>query len=321
MGVKHRIIFFMSFLFLAFSGGANAYCTYEGVTGLAVHMAFPDIPPIDRGAPMNSVLATVSATNNVINVVNCPRAEPIYHYVLFPHLGAGIYASGIPGVGLRILHNANYVPQNWTLVPGRNMISVGEITLELVKVGDITGGGKIGSNLSSLNFLNILDESSAMKAMYFRAPLEVKLANPTCSVDTAVMDVDAGSVNLSELAVTGRSPAKNFTIDLTCSGGTGSATTDVYVTLTDQNQISNRTTQLTLTRGGATGVVMEVNNKNGLVSFGADSQLPGNPGQWLEGSATNGAFSIPLSVNYLQVDPNPQPGVANAVASYTLSYQ
>ena len=93
------------------------------------------------------------------------------------------------------------------------------------------------------------------------------------------------------------------------------------VTLTDANNPANLTTQLNLSPdSGAQGIALEVHNKFGAVSFGPDLSGTGNPGQWLDGAAGVGSYSIPLSVNYVRLPGPIKGGTANSGVTYTLNY-
>lgn len=311
------------FFALVASGVASAVCESSG-PGRNVTLDFPAFDPIDQDAEIGSVLATVTAsTSQTVHVVcgPAPRLAEWFDTPLAP-AGVEIFASDIPGVGIKLYTPHAYIPfQYGGGVGGVTYdIHLNPVTVELVKIGEITRGGTL---FSSRAFFTREEKvySTILQTVSVSSIPVVTLAKPTCAAVSPVVNVDFGQVNFGDLDAAGRSPDVPFNIDLTCSGGGAGETTDVYVTLTDQNNPSNISTQLELVSGGATGVVIEVKNKNGLVSFGPDSTDPGNPGRWLEGAAAAGNFSIPLSANYLQVGTNPTPGPANALATYTLSYQ
>lgn len=112
---------------------------------------------------------------------------------------------------------------------------------------------------------------------------------------------------------------KDFTIDLDCTGVAG--TTGVYVTLSDASNPGNNTTQLNLSPDSdALGIALEVHNQYGVVSFGPDLSGTGNPGQWFDGIAGIGSYSIPLSVNYVRLPGPIKGGSANSGVTYTLNY-
>ena len=124
---------------------------------------------------------------------------------------------------------------------------------------------------------------------------------------------------MADFNSSGRTTPQDFAINLTCTGGT--STRNVHVTLTDANNPGNTTTQLNLSPDSdALGIALEVNNRHGLVNFGPDLSGTGNPGQWFDGAAGVGSYSIPLSVNYVRLPGPIKGGSANSGVTYTLNY-
>ena len=150
-------------------------------------------------------------------------------------------------------------------------------------------------------------------------PWTVTLLRPTCQVNTPNISVDLGEVSIIDFNTLGRTQPVDFSIDLDCTGGTD--TTNVYVTMTDASNPGNTTSLLGLTPGSdAQGIALEVNNRNGQVTFGPDLSGTGNPGQWLDGDTAAGSYSIPLSVNYVRLPGPIKGGTANSGVTYTLNY-
>ncbi|AZE56842.1 hypothetical protein C4K03_4704 [Pseudomonas synxantha] len=284
---------------------------------------------IDPNAPINSVLATNTIVLRDQNQFDCTSSFYPNYEILLPSVGASLYSSGIPGVALRFIKTSredspNTFPFTGGLVstPNQSVNSWGGIEVQLVKVGTISGGGTVNIGKFARKIAPAHGNVELLTATAWSSFTVSVAAKPTCSVLTPNVSVPLGQVSMGDFDSGGRSNAEHFSIDLTCSGSTGGGTTAVHVTLTDQNQPGNRGTALSLSPSStATGVVLEINNKLGLINYGADSDTPGNPGQWFEGAAGNGNFSIPLTVNYLRTSPTPMAGSANAVATYTLSYQ
>ncbi len=155
--------------------------------------------------------------------------------------------------------------------------------------------------------------------IHMDAPWQLTLLRPTCEVTTPNITVDLGQISMADFDATGQTRPIDFGINLDCIGGTD--TTNVHVTLTDANNPSNTTSQLSLAPGSeAQGIALEVNNRNGLVTFGPDLSGIGNPGQWLDGAAAAGNYSIPLSVNYVRLPGPIKGGTANSGVIYTLNY-
>lgn len=326
--IKHCSLLFSTLGALILSETAYSSCTLDfGSVDEVAMISNPNLT-INPDAPINSSLGFAGLILNALNGFTCtspffPRFEsPL------PSLGGDLFSSGVPGIGLRISHltggvrtNLPYTGPQETAFPSNYW---GGLSVELVKVGVISSGGTvlpahtIIARKTAPTHANIVMQTASLLT-----PITVTLASkPTCSVDSTSIAVNLGQVSMSDFDIEGRTPKEPFEITLTCSGGTAGASTGIFVTLTDQTAPGNRSTQLSLTPGStATGLALEITNKFGLVSFGADSASPGNPGQWNQGSAGNGRFSIPLSVNYLKGATPPTPGTANAIATFTMSYQ
>ena len=215
---------------------------------------------------------------------------------------------------------------SWGYIPGS--LTGGEISyysinavptqIELIRTGDFMEAGLIPAKVLATGYSPPNGDFIAYN-VNMRTPLTITVLQPTCSAITPNMNINLGTVNISDFNTQGRTTPKDFTIDLNCTGVAG--TTDVYVTLTDANNPANVTTQLNLSPdSGAQGIALDVNNKFGTVSFGPDLSGTGNPGQWLDGTAGVGSYSIPLSVNYVRLPGPIKGGTANSGVTYTLNY-
>lgn len=145
---------------------------------------------------------------------------------------------------------------------------------------------------------------------------------PTCQVSTASLALSLGEISVRLFGGTGSvAGSTTQTLTLDCSGGTG-ASLDVLVTLTDQTNPANRSDLLTLTTSStATGVALQLLHNGQVLRYGEDSSSVGNLNQWLAGSTDNGVFQIPLTARYIQTKAFIQPGTANGLATFTMSYR
>jgi len=143
-------------------------------------------------------------------------------------------------------------------------------------------------------------------------------------VTTPKISVTLPTLNVSNLSPVGTAGGDtNFQIDLQCNATTFK---NVYINLTDATNPANTTGQLTLTSGSSAGnVKLQILRSGNIpVTFGPDTAISGNPGQWLAGplAASPSNLSIPLTVQYVSTGPGPvTPGTVNAVATFTLYYQ
>ncbi|KVF19287.1 adhesin [Burkholderia cepacia] len=118
-------------------------------------------------------------------------------------------------------------------------------------------------------------------------------------------------------------PERDFSIQLNCTGGDLGTSTNAYVTLTDNSNSGNRSNRLSLTPNSeASGVAVQILRNGSPLNFGPDSSAPSNPNQWKAGNIPQGqgVFTIPLTARYIQTG-TLKGGTANAVATFTMSYQ
>lgn len=171
-------------------------------------------------------------------------------------------------------------------------------------------------------------DGSEIPAGVFTVSARVSLISaPTCIVDpsSSAVSVNMNLHNAYDIERDGVTPWENFKLTLNCSGGSTGGQTAVHITLTDQNNPGNTTTELplsgTYTAGGVAVQVSRRVSGNPLISFGPDSSSIGGAGQWRAGYVNFGtpSFEIPLSARYIQTGPI-TPGIAQAVATFTMAY-
>ena len=329
--IKFTTLITITICIEVFSNTASASCSVVGTTERNYFRYFPTSTiEVDSTAPMYSTLGEVvslpAGTNAERSFLTCTTDNPaIAVSVLRPMHSPGIYESGVPGIGMKLKIGAindgiNSLPgtYNWTYPNGAEIFAYPPIYITLVKIGYIPSGGDIptgpiiSAHIPEHENFNILNAEFSM-------PITIKLLRPTCAVTTPNFTINLGDVSVPDFDSSGRTLVKNFSIDLTCTGGTRSA--DVHVTLTDANNPANATSQLGLSPDStAEGIALEVNNRFGLVNFGPDLEGFGNPGQWNDGSTGIGSYSIPLSVNYVRLPGPIKGGSANSGVTYTLNY-
>ena len=279
------------------------------------------IPPLDSRTPLNGIMATVSFRSvGTASRIDCTSTTRGYLDSDFNYIGGQLYDTGLQGIAMRIHFDNSIVPayhnrgssgMQWYTSNNMSFKIDFIKTARIIEAGVIEPKKLVKSTLTEENFL------------FFEAimttPFTVTLLRPTCAVEKPVININLGEVSIGDFNASGRTTPTDFSIDLDCTGGT--ATTDVYVTLTDANNPGNTSTQLGLSpESDARGIALEVNNKIGAVSFGPDLEGIGNPGQWLDGTAGVGGFSIPLSVNYVRLPGPIKGGTANSGVTYTLNY-
>ena len=304
---------------------ALADCTYTGDTDIIFDDYRTSNPIIidsslPTGATLGSLIVAETSANG-IDIVCTTYPVTTKTTSVYPEISPGLFQTGIDGIGMKLIsHNqpSGFLPLNLIATGYTRILSGPVYTFIFIKTGYIPAGGQLNPGLFSEN-RNITDGNSLVASFYIPQPIILNLLRPTCAVNTPNFTVDLGEVNIADFDVSGRTFPKNFSIDLTCTGGTNSA--DVLVTLTDADNPANATSQLDLSPDStAQGIALEVNNRFGLVRFGPDLEGVGNPGQWNDGATGEGSYSIPLSVNYVRLPGPIKGGTANSGVTYTLNY-
>lgn len=237
------------------------------------------------------------------------------------------FVSGVLGVGIRVkvLYRdcpQGYLSQSCSSSFGPSAPDPMLLVIELIRLDEEVGAGTLLSGISRWSW-----NGEAYAFFQTSRTVSVRLRRPpTCSVSSkGSIQAPLGNVAATTFKGVGStSPARPFSIDLTCKGGNGVSTLDVYATLTDATKPDNRSNVLTLSPGsGAKGVGVEVLSGTTVLGYGPDSSALGNPGQWKAGTVFPGSsvFSIPLTAHYVQTEPVVTAGTANARATFTMSYQ
>ncbi|PJI49734.1 MAG: hypothetical protein CTR55_10365 [Pseudomonas sp.] len=238
-----------------------------------------------------------------------------------------VYATSQKGVGLILGikdQNAAMVPIAPTptdLVKGWSTFWDFGASIRLVATGEPIATGTLAATTIANTF--VAEKSSGTTSA--AAPIKItgtSVAAQTCSVD-------AGSVNMSVSLGTTSAPGlagpvgttagnASFSVRLNCSTGM-----NVYMTLTDANNLGNTSDILSLSPSPtqARGVGVQVRRNGTPVRFGPDASVAGNTNQFSVGTSPNGVLDVPFTANYIKINAVVAPGDANAVATYTFSYQ
>ncbi|WP_176048594.1 fimbrial protein [Burkholderia sp. BCC1644] len=287
----------------------------------------------DPGVPNGTVLASQTVQFGTTNmVVRCNTvyqtttwgqpgvaSEPVYHTM----------PTNVSGVGVRMKYTAGawrdeWWPYTYTSSAGGTEttwgLSTSPVLFEFVKIGRITAGGKITGEIARQWVTSATTGDQFPYLLYkISGAIEIKPAVPTCSVTTKTINVPFGGVSMTSVE---NAPERSFNIGLSCSGGTNAAKTRMYMTLTDATDSSNRSNMLNLTSNStAKGVGVQIKNGSTAVSYGPDSSNAGNENQWFVTETGNGNVDIPLTARYVTTGGKLAAGSANAIATFTMSYQ
>ncbi|MDF3835663.1 fimbrial protein [Cupriavidus basilensis] len=295
-------------------------------------------PPFSPGdIPMGGViyeataqgLSFKNAKNSTSPTTRCSSVTSTYVTGIGTPGANNIYPTSIPNIGIRILApNGRFFPfvdspLPWLTAPW-NVAYAPKI--QLVKTGNITAPGILAGAYARYTADHAAGQT--LVEYQFAAPLIVTPRVPTCKVESpSSIPVPMGHV-ISATAFSGvgsTAPPQSFSIKLRCSGGDAETATRAFVTLTDATNPGNTSTTLSLSRDAtaATGVGIQILKGDVVLGYGPDSSAVGNTNQWYAGTVKQGqaTMSIDLQARYVQTAPKITSGSANAVATYTLSYQ
>lgn len=261
-------------------------------------------------------------STSVRNVYNgkagTPPIDPIYN--TYPTTVKGI------GVRLRYAQSASWWPFAFDNTQSKIVVAAQPIRIEFVKTGPVTAQGELRGEVGGIW---LRDMQFQMVSFQIAGSIKINPKVPTCAVATKRITVQLspsgdGFTTRDFKGIGSTTPERDFNIVLNCSGGDEGTSTNAYITLTDNSNQGNRSDRLSLSPDSdASGVAVQVLRNGTLLSFGPDSSGAGNPNQWHAGTIPQGmgVFAIPLTARYIQTDTKMKGGKANALATFTMSYQ
>lgn len=297
---------FLILAFMLFSAPASAWCWWYPYLGIptnlpmaAIHLTAPlDRVELDTSVAIGEVMAP--AVELLVpdltgwGAVRCNASSPSEHASLRPQNSATTYDIGIQGVGMRLLYRTNTVPFVFTMgdSPNGTYFPGGPLRIYFVKTGSVVGSGTLPSG--ELFRTRVLRPDAELVRQYFlNTPVTVIPVRPTCALVRDSIPVDFSSVSNDPTAIPLASTP--LAIDLLCGGGTPGQLVPVSVTMTDASNPGNTTTTLGLSADSdAQGLGLRMLFRGTPIHFGAPGGGVGNPARWSAGSATQGAYSIPL---------------------------
>ncbi|QKH36380.1 fimbrial protein [Achromobacter pestifer] len=313
---------------LSAQAAGQAMCQVPNSMTLSLPSELTFDPNAAVGDVLYSISSPVTITGSGIGCVSKSTTMNFYGDAGYGGAIGNLYPTGIQGVAFRLrmpTHTCaagRYWPISCKGTFGPN-VPPHTLEYQLVKTGP-TGSGTLSRNVGYWwGDANILTKFAMI---YLASSVAVKPQSlPTCSFTAG--SVQASLDNVSAKSFTGvgsTSPARPFSIDLACKGGDEGMSAQVYATLTDATDASNRSKVLSLSPGSqAKGVGIQVLHEGAVLGYGPDSSEPTNVNRWHAGTVATGmtAFSIPLAARYVQTDPVVTPGTANGRATFTMSYQ
>lgn len=328
-----------SILLGLFSGAAQADLSCTPTAGITLNLPATISVPRDRkfGTVLSSWITsgsetvqsgcTASDTSNVWLQAQT-ALQPTGKTVPDGGVTYSLFKTGLPGVGI-ILSAKSFSSSSWKpvgttaadLVRGWGASWNASASVRLIATGEpISSGVLVGKQVAE--FI-VNDKTSGTTTT--PSPINITsttVTSQTCTVDAGSKSftVPVGEINVRKLAGPVGTTAGNasFNIRLACSTGM-----NVFMTFTDASNPGNTSDLLGLSASPqqASGVALQVRRLGTPVKFGPDSSVAGNDGQIALGASPNGPLDIPFTANFIKTDAVVRGGDANAVATFTLSYQ
>lgn len=249
-----------------------------------------------------------------------------------------VYPTNVPGIGVRYTvsngggTSCSGLPSPYTVQNGTRLVVCHQLTAaaspgydyklnftaQFIKTGTIAPGAL--TTVPALSITNSLNNQAGnyLWGNAFTGMASGSFNNIACSVTQTAVQVKMPQAQTKDLATTGATTgATPIALSLICDAGV-----QVAITLTDATTPANRSNTLSLTPDStASGVAYQIAFNGTPVFYGADSAAAGNLNQWSAGVSTAGAFSIPLSVQYVRTSGTLVPGTVRGLATFTMSYQ
>ncbi|WP_175746815.1 fimbrial protein [Burkholderia pyrrocinia] len=334
---------FIPILILAlFSNFAHSSCTLKRTDGVMVDsltVTLPkfDPPPFDPNVNDGAVIFSSSGTSSGLGGhLQCNSPIGVVKYEVTTGSAPGKYSTyptSVAGVGVRVKGAVSEGENDWwpqsinygSWLTQNDFVAASTLTIELVKTGPITAQGVLSGEIAKTYSEK---HDFKIRSIVTNGAINIRPKVPTCAVETKQIDVKMSPTGSNFTSrdfggVGGTTPERDFSIQLKCSGGNPGTSTNAYVTLTDNSKASNRSKLLSLTPDSkASGVAVQILRNGTPLGFGPDSSDASNPNQWKAGSIPQGqgVFTIPLTARYIQTG-TLKGGTANAVATFTMSYQ
>lgn len=244
-----------------------------------------------------------------------------------------VYSTNVPGVGIAMMgegygrtlaatRNVQYLidgvqpsPTAWNATARLFVVATGPVSRGTV-AGQLIAGFQVNHEAIGGNYPHHFNLAG------FTVNPSRK---PTCRVATPSIPINMGAVASSQFGGPGSSAGgAQGTLSVTCAAGTGPAMI-AKITMTDQTQPANRSTNLNVTpESTAQGVALRLSYNGTPIAYGPDSAAAGNPGQWQLFSSNDTVdkqHDFVIRASYVQTQPNIIPGTANGRATFTMSYQ
>lgn len=231
-----------------------------------------------------------------------------------------VYETGVKGVGIRLtLTTLQSRPRTQIPIPfelsypnaaNLGIASPGVFTYEFVRTGQQVEGGAAVINLTVKHYMMGYNLSDVTVGGTIRVESERYFSG--CS-GTENLNISMGRVASTEL---GKKPARNFNLDVLCSGLPAGTKIPVKVYFEGNADGPGR---LNLEPGGAKGVELSLSNEQNTplpFSRGAAMDMT-----WTRTQPDGEIYRLPVSAEYVKKPSQKvEPGRANATLNYIIEY-
>lgn len=264
-----------------------------------------------QDSPVGSTIATVTYNQQYKVAENCSgeyQMTKLANTAAYPATGSMMYETGIDGVGVRIkIDGYNVTTTSYSTGgtgDGISPIYLQDVVLYFVKTGEITPGTATPGKLATIE----MKDNAGTKQVFNLNMGSVTVKQASCEITgSSAIPVPMGDVMKEDFQ--GKNSTltpQNINIPLQCSAGT-------KVNINFDAKSSEGNGIIDLTAGGAEGVGIQLKLNSTPVIF--------NKTLFVAQATEQGAFNIPLTAAYIQTSDTIKPGIANAVANFTVTYE
>ncbi|NUF35308.1 fimbrial protein, partial [Acinetobacter oleivorans] len=317
----------------------NANCTLsKGFTTVDIPMTIGKIV-VKPNDPIGTILQkntfTISPNNST---ATCNRASdqiiaalPL-NYPISP-IGNNVYATNIPGIGIRLYREAadasdfsGYYPYRRTLTPNQTYtLSPGYFVMEVIKTAMTTGSGALVAGRYSTYYVSGQQNRPFLTTTVLsNAP--ILIASSSCEIQSGVdSPVQLPTVMKSAFRAIGSTQGEqNFNLSILCNGGennSGIATSNTislsfdYNSDTSNNQVINNSAANSIKANGVgVELLWNLNGANKPIQKATKLNIGSvSSNQTVE-------YDIPLTARYYQTATNLTAGEVKATATVTIQY-
>ncbi|AMP00670.1 fimbrial family protein [Collimonas arenae] len=231
-----------------------------------------------------------------------------------------VYTTAVTGVGIRLSRQITgigqtYYPHVINIANGNAVfLSPSYFTVELIKTATKTGNGPLAAGTYT-TYVGNGDNKSAITSIL--SGNGITIITPSCTVDTGSQNVvvNFGSISRGSFKGIGSTAGdRPFNIKLNCQRGENAQNTILLnMQATADLSKSAGVTQLTQSAGVATGVAIQILDKNSQpVIFGTAMTV---------GPSADIQYVVPFTARYYQTAGTVTTGSANGTATFTVEYQ